>query len=599
VAANPPQRALSTGPGVSARRCHPRSVLLALALAMLAVLDAPGAQAQAAELVWQPQPLSVPDLSYDQFSVAIGQGAIGRVGYRFTTGGTTRTCWQQVLTSELCPRPRTGIYLEQGVATSSNGQAWYTELASDGRVTWQAPDGRNGAFPSSAAGDERIYPHSDGSADLSWYSGATHQWFAGTIAADQTAGEPADPRLVATDAGNFGRFWTACPSPSSTLVLSTPSLSRLPFVRPGFGFPAPGQTIPGLPSGTSGLRVWCQTLPDGVAFAYSYTTDGGRREEVEVGRLDTDARLLDLEPPLTRPRDPAAVSDKLVGFFALGSRWYLVYSNQATADSAPRYFYRGSSDAGQSWSDWSEMTAPTPTDESAAVLGDGRLAWLSRADGVGLWAYPELHGNPPAHLSVLGTNTASLEAAPACEGDRAPGLPSVFSCGGDVLIKLRGSRRFVPLTGETPISSGAVVDASRAAVTVTVAGMNGERRSGTFAGGVFTLMRPDHEHAAATIVLTGRLTCGGKAGTSKRRPKKASPQRDLWADAQGGFTTRGSFVAATELGTRWLTEDRCDGSLVQVEQGAVRVRNLRTKRTLTVPAGHSYFAAARRGGRRS
>ena len=43
------------------------------------------------------------------------------------------------------------------------------------------------------------------------------------------------------------------------------------------------------------------------------------------------------------------------------------------------------------------------------------------------------------------------------------------------------------------------------------------------------------------------------------------------------------------LGTRWLTEDFCDGTLVRVAQGVVVVEDLVTRATVTVHARHSVF----------
>ena len=43
-------------------------------------------------------------------------------------------------------------------------------------------------------------------------------------------------------------------------------------------------------------------------------------------------------------------------------------------------------------------------------------------------------------------------------------------------------------------------------------------------------------------------------------------------------------------GTRWLTEDRCNGTLTRVERGTVTVRDFAKKRNVTVRAGKQYFA---------
>ena len=80
------------------------------------------------------------------------------------------------------------------------------------------------------------------------------------------------------------------------------------------------------------------------------------------------------------------------------------------------------------------------------------------------------------------------------------------------------------------------------------------------------------------------------AHAAKRLPHKVV--RLLWASGPGGFKTVGRYAAATVRGTVWLTEDFCDGTLVQVERGVVSVSDLVTRRTTQVTSGHSFFAAA-------
>jgi len=46
-------------------------------------------------------------------------------------------------------------------------------------------------------------------------------------------------------------------------------------------------------------------------------------------------------------------------------------------------------------------------------------------------------------------------------------------------------------------------------------------------------------------------------------------------------------------GTIWLTEDRCNGTLVRVRRGSVSVRDLVKRKTVIVKRGKSYFARAK------
>jgi hypothetical protein len=65
-------------------------------------------------------------------------------------------------------------------------------------------------------------------------------------------------------------------------------------------------------------------------------------------------------------------------------------------------------------------------------------------------------------------------------------------------------------------------------------------------------------------------------------------------DAKGKFRTKGRYASATIRGTKWLTDDRCDGTLVRVVKGAVTVRDFVRRKSLVVRARHKYLARAPR-----
>jgi hypothetical protein len=58
------------------------------------------------------------------------------------------------------------------------------------------------------------------------------------------------------------------------------------------------------------------------------------------------------------------------------------------------------------------------------------------------------------------------------------------------------------------------------------------------------------------------------------------------------FAVSGEYSRGATRGTDWLTEDRCDGTLMRVFRGAVRVTDFVRHRTVTVRAGDSYLARA-------
>jgi archaeosine-15-forming tRNA-guanine transglycosylase len=67
--------------------------------------------------------------------------------------------------------------------------------------------------------------------------------------------------------------------------------------------------------------------------------------------------------------------------------------------------------------------------------------------------------------------------------------------------------------------------------------------------------------------------------------------RRLWGrDGGGRFRTHGRNSQATVRGTRWVTVDRCDGTLTRVTEGSVVVRDFARGRRVLVRAGSSYLA---------
>jgi hypothetical protein len=84
------------------------------------------------------------------------------------------------------------------------------------------------------------------------------------------------------------------------------------------------------------------------------------------------------------------------------------------------------------------------------------------------------------------------------------------------------------------------------------------------------------------------LRRGGARLASASRTRRV---RRLWGrDSGGKYRSYGRHSHATVRGTRWLTEDRCDGTLTRVTDGAVMVRDVKRHRSVLVRAGRSYLA---------
>jgi hypothetical protein len=161
---------------------------------------------------------------------------------------------------------------------------------------------------------------------------------------------------------------------------------------------------------------------------------------------------------------------------------------------------------------------------------------------------------------------------------------------GTILIRLPGSNALVPLTADSTIPVGAVIDATNGHVQLTSAtDANGKTQTGEFWGAQFKVKQTKDRYTELVLAGDKLDSCKPKKGTKGKKKSRAT--NSLWGrDRNGRFRTRGRNGTATVRGTRWLTEDSCDGTLFRVTQGAIDVRDDVEKRTIRLKAGGRYFA---------
>lgn len=174
---------------------------------------------------------------------------------------------------------------------------------------------------------------------------------------------------------------------------------------------------------------------------------------------------------------------------------------------------------------------------------------------------------------------------------------NVAPVSGTVLVKLPGSSKFVKLPDEERVPTGTIVDATHGVVRLFSVGSNGRLQSALFYEGVFRVTQAPGQ-ALTTLTLVGGSFAGcpnpRAARASAKRKRPGTSVRHLWGNGKGQFRTAGRFATATIRGTRWLTDDRCNGTLIRVAAGAVTVRDLTVKRSLVLKAPRSYLAPAKR-----
>jgi CSLREA domain-containing protein len=160
---------------------------------------------------------------------------------------------------------------------------------------------------------------------------------------------------------------------------------------------------------------------------------------------------------------------------------------------------------------------------------------------------------------------------------------------GTVKVKLPGSDDFFVLQDGQQLPMGTTFDTTRGRVNIRADQGHGvANKKAWFYQGVFKVKQTKGKKPLTTLTMTGKLQCGGKGKAGAALKKKKT--RRLWGNGKGRFSTKGKHSAATVVGTKWLVEDRCNGTLTKVVSGVVKVRDFKKRKTVTVRAGHSYFA---------
>jgi DNA-binding beta-propeller fold protein YncE len=184
-----------------------------------------------------------------------------------------------------------------------------------------------------------------------------------------------------------------------------------------------------------------------------------------------------------------------------------------------------------------------------------------------------------------------LGPAPAPAQEPTPDLGETLVAdpvAGIVRVRLAGRRRFMLLQEVRELPLGSTLDTRRGRVEVaTERRRRGRVQRGVFYGGLFAVRQRAATNFVTDVVLRGRLTsCPDGSASAARRSRR------LWGSANGRFRTRGRHSSGAVRGTRWLTVDRCDGTLTIVREGTVAVRDFTLDQIVLVEAGERYLARA-------
>jgi hypothetical protein len=252
--------------------------------------------------------------------------------------------------------------------------------------------------------------------------------------------------------------------------------------------------------------------------------------------------------------------------------------------------------------------AGTPVDDSDDFTpqlesgddGDGVLEPSERWTYGGSYVAPAEDVTNIVDADASGPGEVGVSDLADCETDvieqPQPGvIVGAKAVSGKVLVKEPGESKFVELDGQTEIPVGSRVDTTRGVINLTAGLGGGRTNSSRFYSGVFTILQKKARNAFMTLRLEGGnfRVCGGSSpSTLGTDAKRKRPVRKLWGNGKGRFRTRGRYSSATVRGTKWLVQDRCDGTLTRVARGVVSVQDFRARKTVNVRAGQTYLAKA-------
>ena len=169
-----------------------------------------------------------------------------------------------------------------------------------------------------------------------------------------------------------------------------------------------------------------------------------------------------------------------------------------------------------------------------------------------------------------------------------------------MLVRLKGQRSFTPLTDATNLPIGTEFDTTKGTIALFFATGKDDPHSVEISSGLFLTRQSTRTGSVLEADLTAKL----KGCPSVRRARRAATARAARAStrqikvkAKGPVKSKGRYGSAIVRGTAWTIRDTCnvsrDGTLVSVTEGLVGVTDFAKRKTVLVPRGKRYFAAAR------
>jgi Ca2+-binding RTX toxin-like protein len=212
-------------------------------------------------------------------------------------------------------------------------------------------------------------------------------------------------------------------------------------------------------------------------------------------------------------------------------------------------------------------------------------------------------GDGPDFVIADAQDSVSGECETSDTGNSRPRLgrtmvvePTAARAQGTILtglaMQLPRVRRFVPLKDKVGLPVRTVLDSRLRALRLRSLNRRRRTQSAVLSGGTFQMTQSRRTGVTDLSLKGGDFSVcnrrGKDAGSSQRRVI-----RRLRGRTRGRHRFRGRHSSGVTRGTRWVMEDRCNGTLTRVLSGSVLVRDFAKRRTVLVRRGRSYLARRR------
>jgi hypothetical protein len=157
--------------------------------------------------------------------------------------------------------------------------------------------------------------------------------------------------------------------------------------------------------------------------------------------------------------------------------------------------------------------------------------------------------------------------------------------------RLQGLTRFYGFDDFAEVPVGTEINARGRPLDVTTSDPGGGTTTARVRGGEFVVRQA--RNGDTTFKLSKRLGCGLRSGVRAARVKRNGLYGD-WRKKRRKRRRRirGQYGQGSANGTRFLVQDRCDGTLIRVQEGTVQVTDFVKNRKLRLKAGERYLARA-------